>query len=101
MKTIENIIENNNASQTNWDLVNKILKQTGWPKLEEGDEENQMVSWDEDTKIVFELDEDDNKPYIKKIICNFVNMNPIHNRDLNGLVDLYDKLWKCYVHEMK
>lgn len=98
MRSIEEFL-NENSKNNYWDSVNTVLKQTGWPKLEEDD--GKMVSWDEDTKITFELDEDNGLPYISKIECNFVNLNPAHSRDLNGLVDLYDKLWRNHVKLMK
>lgn len=93
MKTIESII-NETVNKSVWDDINGILKKTGWPKLEE-DDDGKMKSIDEDTVITFELDED-NKPFISNITCNFVRMNPVHNRDLNGLIDLYEKMWTYY-----
>lgn len=76
------------------DEINKILRSEGWPELEYDDENDKYKSIDEDTVITFETDEDDGKPFISKVVCNFVCCNPIHLRDLNGLVSLYTRVQK-------
>lgn len=77
---------------TGFDLLTPILRKTGWPELSiDGDI---AKSIDEDTTIEFRIDEDDNKPYISKIVCNFHTSDPAHLRDLNGLVEIYKEINK-------
>lgn len=79
-----------NESQSGFDLLKPILRKTGWPSLKiDGDI---AKSIDEDTNIEFKLDEDDGKPYISRIECNFYTGDPAHLRDLNGLVELFKEI---------
>ena len=79
-----------------FDGLNQIVTSEGWPALSI-DDDGSLKSKDEDTVITFGIDEEDGKPYISKVECNFVCMNPAHLRDLNGLVALYQKMWDYYV----
>lgn len=91
MKKINEII-NESKLPEEYKKLNNILRQTGWPQLEE--DNGNYKSIDEDTVITFNIDDYDNKPYISKIECNFVTSDPSHLRDLNGLVDLFEKILK-------
>ena len=79
-----------------FDGLNQIVTSEGWPALSI-DDDGSLKNKDEDTVITFGIDEEDGKPYISKVECNFVCMNPAHLRDLNGLVALYQKMWDYYV----
>jgi hypothetical protein len=91
MKKINEII-NESKLPEEYKKLNNILRQTGWPQLEE--DNGNYKSIDEDTVITFNIDDYDNKPYISKIECNFATSDPSHLRDLNGLVDLFEKILK-------
>ena len=92
MKNINDIINESKIPQE-YQTLNDVLRKTGWPNLEV-DRDGKYKSMDEDTVITFDIDEDDNKPYISKIECNFITGDPAHLRDLNGLVDLFEKILK-------
>lgn len=81
-----------NEEQGGFDLLKPILRKTGWPQLEIEDDIAKSI--DEDTTIEFKVDDYDNKPYISKIICNFYTSDPVHLRDLNGLVELFKEINK-------
>lgn len=77
-------------SKDGFNSLKPILKKTGWPSLKiNGDK---AISEDEDTTITFELDDWDNKPFISEINCKFVSSDPVHLRDLNGLVELFKEI---------
>ncbi len=91
MKNINDIINESKIPQE-YQTLNDVLRKTGWPQLTEDGWEYKSI--DEDTIITFDIDEDDKKPYISKIECNFRTGDPAHLRDLNGLVDLFEKILK-------
>jgi hypothetical protein len=91
MKKFNEIINESNIPEEYKEL-NNILRQTGWPQL--AADNGNYKSIDEDTVITFNIDDYDNKPYISKIECNFATSDPAHLRDLNGLVDLFEKILK-------
>ena len=91
MKKIYDILNESRIPEEYVEL-NNILKKTGWPQLEFDDDSYKSI--DEDTVITFDIDEYDKKPFISKIECNFITGDPAHLRDLNGLVDLFEKISK-------
>lgn len=93
MRKINDIL-NESRIPEEYQQLNDILKKTGWPSLEYDDTDETYKSIDEDTIITFNIDDYDKKPYISKIECNFITSDPVHLRDLNGLVDLFEKILK-------
>lgn len=98
MKSIKDILESSEESKLVGQMwskrkpdLDKILRSTGWPKSEF--HKGEMKSIDEDTIITFGLEEDyDWEPYIKDVKCHFYGPSQNTLRELNGLIDLYNKI---------
>lgn len=101
MNSVKQIInegyDEHDSNRPEWfNKLNQIVTSEGWPALSIGND-GKIKSIDEDTVITFGTDENDGTPYISDIHCSFYNSDPVHMRDLNGLVALYQKMWD-YTH---
>ena len=93
MKKLNDLINESNVRiPKEYEELNEILNSCGWPKIKKEDGKYKVI--DENTIITFDIDDYDKKPYISKIVCNFVTADPAHLRDLNGLVKLFEKILK-------
>lgn len=91
MKKLNDLI-NESKIPEEYKELNDIVKKCGWPQIVEHNGEYKSI--DEDTTITFKIDDYDKKPYISKIVCDFATSDPVHLKDLNGLVDLFQKISK-------